>query len=72
MTAMDSTSQPPEADEPSQPLEQPLVDANGLPVYADDGTDLTVIRWFLQKSPAERLKWLEAHMGVVAKMRRDT
>jgi len=39
------------------------------PPFADDGTDLTVIRWMLDKTPEERLRWLQAHMQAVMKAR---
>ncbi len=42
-----------------------------LPSLADDGTDLTVIRWMLAMSADERLAWLQAHMRSVAAIRRD-
>jgi hypothetical protein len=31
----------------------------GLPAYSDDGVDLTLIRWMLSLSPAERLEALQ-------------
>ena len=46
-------------------------DANGLPAFADDGTDLTVIRWMLAMLPEERLRWLQSHMQAVATLGRD-
>lgn len=46
-------------------------DANGDPVFAADGTDLTVIRWMLAMSPEERLRWLQSHMRAVARIRRE-
>jgi len=42
--------------------------ASGLPVFADDGTDLTVIRWMLGLSPDDRLRWLQNHMRAVARI----
>jgi hypothetical protein len=32
------------------------------PIYAPDGTDLTLIRWMLAMSPAERLATLQSHL----------
>ena len=46
-------------------------DADGLPAFADDGTDLTVIRWMLAMLPEERLRWLQCHMQAVTTLRRD-
>ena len=40
------------------------------PLFAEDGTDLTVIRWMLAMSVEERLAWLQAHLQSVAAMRR--
>ena len=47
------------------------MDADGLPAFAGDGTDLTVIRWMLAMSPEDRLRWLQTHMRGVAVLRRD-
>ena len=49
----------------------PPTDADGLPAFAEDGTDLTVIRWMLALSPEERLRWLQSHMQAVATLTRD-
>ena len=40
-----------------------------LPDYNDDGIDLTVIRWMLSLTPAERLKFLEERIADVAAIR---
>ena len=37
--------------------------------YSDDGVDLTLIRWFLTLTPAERLNFLEANLGRILDMR---
>lgn len=31
------------------------------PTYAEDGTDLSLIRWMLAKTPLERLELLQSH-----------
>ena len=36
-----------------------LADAAPSPDYSEDGVDLTLIRWMLSLTPAERLKFLE-------------
>lgn len=41
------------------------------PAFAEDGTDLTVIRWMLSKSPEQRLAWLQSHVEAVLAIRRD-
>lgn len=47
-------------------------DVEEPPVFADDGTDLTLIRWFLTLTPTERLNWLQNHMNAVAAIRSDS
>lgn len=42
--------------------------ADALPAYAEDGTDLTLIRWALDLTPAERLRAFEALMADMVKM----
>jgi hypothetical protein len=38
-----------------------------LPAYAPDGVDLTLIRWMLSLTPAERLYFLQNHVnGILA------
>lgn len=49
---------------------QPPTDANGLPVFAEDGTDLTVIRWMLAMSPEQRLRCLQMTMQAVNRFSR--
>jgi hypothetical protein len=39
-----------------------------LPSHAADGTDLTLIRWALDLTPAERLRAFEALMADIVKM----
>lgn len=39
------------------------------PDYSDDGVDLTLIRWFLSLSPAERLEFLEDRIDDVLAIR---
>jgi hypothetical protein len=36
-----------------------LADVAPLPDYSEDGVDLTLIRWMLSLTPAERLDFLE-------------
>ena len=38
-------------------------------VYSEDGVDLTLIRWMLSLTPAERLDVLEDFVGFVAEVR---
>ena len=40
------------------------------PEYSSDGVDLTLIRWFLTLTPAERLAALEEHLDDLEQMRK--
>jgi hypothetical protein len=40
-----------------------------LPDYSEDGVDLTVIRWMLSLTPAERLKFLEDRIADILAIR---
>jgi hypothetical protein len=37
--------------------------------YSEDGVDLTLIRWFLSLTPAERLDYVEAHVNAILRIR---
>jgi hypothetical protein len=39
------------------------------PTHSEDGVDLTLIRWFLTLTPAERLKALQQTIHSIMKMR---
>jgi len=39
------------------------------PEYSEDGVDLTLIRWSLSLSPAERLDFLEQHVNDILAIR---
>ena len=41
----------------------------GEKIYASDGTDLTLIRWMLSLSPAERLEVLQASAESLERLR---
>jgi hypothetical protein len=41
------------------------------PTHSEDGVDLTLIRWFLTLTPAERLQVLQDHIASVLSMRGD-
>jgi hypothetical protein len=48
------------------------MDDEKLTDYADDGVDLTLVRWFLSLTPAERLEYIEQHSnGVLAVWERN-
>ncbi len=39
------------------------------PTHSEDGVDLTLIRWMLSKTPAERLRTLQQFVNRVLKIR---
>ena len=45
------------------PDEEPLTDDS------EDGVDLTLIRWFLSLTPAERLQFLQNRINAIARIR---
>jgi hypothetical protein len=40
-----------------------------LPEYSEDGIDLTLIRWMLSLTPAERLDFLEQQINCILEIR---
>jgi hypothetical protein len=44
-------------------------DPSGLTDYSPDGVDLTLIRWMLSLTPAERLEFLEQHVNDIISIR---
>jgi hypothetical protein len=44
-------------------------DEDRLTDYSEDGVDLTLIRWMLALTPAERLQVLEQHVADVLRIR---
>lgn len=58
-------------------MEDPLPPANSseemsgaqtLPMYSEDGVDLTLIRWMLSLTPTERLQVLQQHVQSLARL----
>ena len=39
------------------------------PTHSEDGVDLTLIRWMLSMTPAERLRTLQANIRSIARLR---
>jgi hypothetical protein len=39
------------------------------PEYSEDGVDLTLIRWMLSLTPAERLEFLQGHVNAIETVR---
>jgi hypothetical protein len=58
--------------EPQRPLEI-LRESAGCtderPAYSPDGVDLTLIRWMLSLTPAERLQTLQQHVRSILRLR---
>ncbi|MDM8557036.1 hypothetical protein QUF75_20105 [Desulfococcaceae bacterium HSG7] len=42
---------------------------NDDPVYSEDGTDLTLIRWMLSLTPEERLKVLQDNISSIYRLK---
>jgi hypothetical protein len=38
--------------------------------YSEDGVDLTLIRWFLSLTPAERLQFLQRQVNAIVRIRK--
>ena len=47
----------------------PSPDAPPAPDYSDDGVDLSLIRWMLSLTPAERLDHLQQHVNALLRVR---
>lgn len=47
----------------------PAEDRSGLTDYSPDGVDLTLIRWMLSLTPAERIQFLEDHVNDILAIR---
>jgi hypothetical protein len=45
-------------------------DCAPLPDYSEDGVDLTLIRWTLSLTPAERLQFLEERINEIMAIRK--
>ena len=48
----------------TEPDPQPQTD------YSEDGVDLTLIRWMLSLTPAERLQFLQNHVNAILAIQR--
>jgi hypothetical protein len=44
-------------------------DPEALTEYSDDGVDLTLIRWMLSLTPAERLQVVQRHSNAIVAIR---
>ncbi|HVN77868.1 MAG TPA: hypothetical protein VMW38_02625 [Terriglobia bacterium] len=50
-------------------LPSPLIEEQ--PTYSEDGVDLTLIRWMLSLTPAERLQTLQENVRSIMELRGD-
>ena len=48
----------------TEPVQEPQTD------YSDDGVDLTLIRWMLSLTPAERLQFWQSHVNAILAIQR--
>jgi len=54
----------------SSPLSKPNdLHDNNWPAYSEDGVDLTLIRWMLSLTPAQRLQVLQQNANAIAELR---
>ncbi len=53
------------------PDEVPITDPNDRRLYNEDGVDLTLIRWMLSLTPAQRLEELQRQVSGIWRLRRD-
>jgi hypothetical protein len=51
------------------PANSPVEDMEVLTDYASDGVDLTLIRWFLSLTPAERLQFHQRQVNRILSIR---
>ncbi len=51
------------------PSENELPVTNDSPPYSEDGVDLTLIRWMLSLTPAERLDVLQRNVESILRIR---
>jgi hypothetical protein len=51
---------------------RPVTDRDPQPEtdYSDDGVDLTLIRWMLSLTPAERLEFLQRQVNAIVAIRK--
>ena len=50
-------------------VSEPLPEAAPQPDYSPDGVDLSLIRWMLSLTPAERLQVLQRHVNAILAVR---
>jgi len=50
---------------------RPLQSEDGEPAYSEDGVDLTLIRWMLSLTPAQRLQTLQEAVWSIERLRGD-
>jgi hypothetical protein len=50
-------------------VENEVKDNEELPLYSEDGVDLTLIRWMLSLTPLERLQTLQQYLKSMQQLR---
>ena len=58
---------------PKKNMPEPVeaLPASSPSTHSEDGVDLTLIRWMLSLSPAERLQVLQANLRAILRLRRE-
>ena len=54
---------------PDEPQRSKRHDSSAPATYSEDGVDLTLIRWMLSLTPAERLDVLQEHLRSILRLR---
>ncbi|MFC2171834.1 hypothetical protein ACFLU6_04300 [Acidobacteriota bacterium] len=54
---------------PSQPITEDPSDRPETPAFSTEGVDLTLIRWMLSMTPAERLETLQHNVWSILRIR---
>ena len=63
------SDEPNRKSEEAQPAGNSAATPADSPPLDDDGVDVTLIRWMLSLTPAERLRVLERHVNAVHRLR---
>jgi hypothetical protein len=56
---------------PDEPDAVPITDPNDRRLYNEEGVDLTLVRWMLSLTPAERLQELQRRVDSFWRIRGD-
>jgi hypothetical protein len=58
-----------EQNERKQNVPAQVFPSEDQPTHSEDGVDLTLIRWMLSLTPAERLQVLQQHIRAIERLR---